>query len=94
MEEPKIAITNLNINAENIEFLQKGPTIKITPANRGDGLSYILFKTSQEVYDLLYSEYGLVTINVIGTFVRNDWSNSPQIIIEDFEVVSKKDYYF
>lgn len=94
MEEPKIVIENLHINASNIEFLTKGPTIKITPTNRDDGLSYILFKTSEEVYNLLYSEYGLTTINLVGTCARNEWSNTPQIIIEDFEVVSKKDFYF
>lgn len=94
MEEPKILIENLNINADNIELLAKGPTIKITPADRGDGLSYIMFKTSEEVYNQLYTPYGLVTINVIGTFVRNDWSNTPQVIIEDFEIVKKQDFYF
>lgn len=94
MEEPKIAIENLHINASNIELLAKGPTIKITPVDREDGLSYILFKTSEDVYNALYSAYGLTTINVIGTCARNDWSNTPQIIIEDFEIVSKKDFYF
>ena len=94
MEEPKVLIENLNINAENIELLAKGPTIKITPANREDGLSYILFKTSEEVYNQLYTQYGLTTINVIGTCARNDWSNTPQIIIEDFEIVRKQDFYF
>ena len=94
MEEPKIAIENLHINASNIELLAKGPTIKITPTDREDGLSYILFKTSEDVYNLLYSEYGLTTINVVGTCARNDWSNTPQIIIEDFEIVSKKEFYF
>ena len=94
MEEPKIVIRNLHINASNIELLAKGPTIKITPTGRDDGLSYILFKTSEEVYNLLYSEYGLTTIDLVGTCARNDWSNTPQIIIEDFEVVDKKEFYF
>ena len=94
MEEPKIAIENLNINASNIELLAKGPTIKITPTDREDGLSYILFKTSEEVFNSLYTEYGLTTINLVGTCVRNGWSNTPQIIIEDFEIVKKQEYYF
>ena len=94
MEEPRIAIENLNINSSNIELLAKGPTIKITPVDREDGLSYILFKTSEEVFNSLYTEYGLTTINVIGTCARNDWSNTPQIIIEDFEIVKKQEYYF
>lgn len=94
MEEPKVAIENLRINANNIELLAKGPTIKITPANREDGLSYILFKTSEDVYNTLYSEYGLTTINVVGTCARNTWSNTPQIIIEDFEIVRKQEFYF
>lgn len=92
IEEPVIAIRNLHINASMLDFL-KGTTIKITP-NRNDGLSYMLFKTDEMVYDALYSEYGLITINLVGTCARNDYNNQPQIIIKDFEIVKKQAYYF
>ena len=93
VEEPLVLIKNLHVNASNLDFL-KGTTIKITPQNRIDGLSYILFKTDESVYETLYSEHGVVTIDVVGKCSRNDWNMSPQIIIEDFEIVKRQAYYF
>lgn len=88
VEEPLIAVKNLKINASNLDFL-KGTTIKIIPTGRNDNLSYIMFKVDESIYDLLYSEYGLVTINLVGTCARNSYDGQPQIIIKDFEVVNK-----
>lgn len=93
MEEPLVAIKNLQINGGNLT-LMKGPTIKITPANREDGLEYIMFKTTEDVYQALYSEYGIITIDLVGTCARNDYTGRPQIVIKDFEIVKKQDYYF
>ena len=93
VEEPLVLIKNLHVNASNLDFL-KGTTIKITPQNRIDGLSYILFKTDESVYETLYSEHGVVTVDVVGKCSRNDWNMSPQIIIEDFEIVKRQAYYF
>ena len=71
----------------------KKPTLKIILP--GD-LSLIKFGSSQEEYDSLYSETGCVTINVVGTCNLNEWNGkfSPQIIIEDYEILSKSNYYF
>ena len=73
VEEPLIMIKNLHVHSSNID-LMKGSTIKITPANRNDNLSYILFKSNEDIYNNLYSEYGLITINLVGTCARNDWN--------------------
>lgn len=71
----------------------KSPTIKITLP---DGLTLIKFRSSREEYDNLYSESGCVSINIVGTCNFNVWNGiiSPQIYIEDYEIVSKSAYYF
>jgi single-stranded DNA-specific DHH superfamily exonuclease len=92
VEEPKIFVKNLKVNASNIDLL-KGSTIKITPVNRDDNLSYIMFKAQEGVYDMLNTE-GVITLNVVGTCARNDYNNSPQIIIQDFEITQRQSYYF
>lgn len=71
----------------------KNPTLRITLP--GD-LTLIKFGSSQEEYDSLYSEMGCVTINVVGTCNLNEWNGKfyPQVKIEDYEIISKSDYYF
>lgn len=93
VEEPNILVRGLRIHASNIEFL-KGKAIKITPTNRDDNLSYIMFTTDETIYESLRSEYGLVTINLVGTCARNAYNGQPQIIIKDFEIIERQVYYF
>ena len=71
----------------------KSPTLKITLSN---GTSLIKFKSSQEEYEKLHSETGCVTINIVGKCERNIWNGTvtPQIIIEDYEIINKQEYYF
>ena len=95
LAEPKIAIQNLQIESSRISLLSpdKSPTLKITLSN---DLTLIKFRSSQEEYDNLYSETGCVTLNAVGTCNLNEWQGklSPQIVIEDYEIVSKSSYYF
>lgn len=92
IEEPQILVKNIKVNSSNLELL-KNNTIKIS-TNRDDNLSYILFKAEEGLYESLYSTYGLTTINIIGTCARNSYNGQPQIIIKDFEIVKKQEYYF
>ena len=92
MEEPLICVRNLPVSALNLDFL-KGTTIKISPSNM-EGLTYIMFKVDESVYNNLYTETGVVTIDLVGTCARNDWDGKPQIIMKDFEIVRKQKYYF
>ena len=95
LPEPKVAIENVQIHANKLVLMSpdKKPTLKIILP--GD-LALIKFGSSQEEYDSLYSETGCVTINVVGTCNLNEWQGnfSPQIIIEDYEILSKSNYYF
>jgi len=97
IEEPKVAVEDIHITKNNITLMSpdKSPTIKITCDN---GLSLIKFKSSKEEFESLCpdSNLGCVIINIVGTCEKNEWNGiiNPQIIIEDFEVLSKAAYYF
>ena len=96
LPEPKLAIENIYITKNNIALMgtdKNTPTLKITLSNN---ISLIKFKSSYEEYNKLCSEQGCVIINAIGICQMNEWNGvtSPQIIIEDYEIVNKSAYYF
>ena len=95
VDEPLVAIEHINVYAGNVVLMSpdKSPTLKITLPN---GTSLIKFKSSQEEYEKLRSETGCITINVVGKCERNVWNGTvtPQIIIEDYEIVGEQKYYF
>ena len=93
VEQPKIAVENLNITADNIQ-LMKGTTLKIMTSGEPD-VSFIKFKvTEQEFENLNPSAAGCVTIDVIGVCERNSYNDKPQIIIKDYKIKDRQDYYF
>lgn len=95
VEEPLIAIERVKVYKDNVRLMSadKNPTLKITLSN---GMSLIKFKSSQEEYDSFNSDMGCITINIVGKCEQNVWNGivSPQIIIEDYEIVGKTEYYF
>jgi single-stranded-DNA-specific exonuclease len=95
LEEPLVAIEHINVTKEKVQLMSrdKNPTLKITLPN---GMSLIKFGSSEAEYESLCSESGCVTINVVGTCGKNEWNGaiSPQIMIEDYEIVSTSQYYF
>lgn len=95
VEEPLFAIENIKVTKDNLVLMSpdKSPTLKITLPN---GTSLIKFKGSKEEYELLYSELGCVTINIVGKCERNVWNGkiNPQVIVEDYEIVGTNKYYF
>lgn len=95
VDEPLIAIEGINIHNGSITLMSKDkhPTLKITLPN---GMSLIKFGSSEEEYNNLYSDLGCVKINIVGKCERNIWNGmiSPQIIIEEYEVIERTQYYF
>lgn len=95
VDEPYVAIENIKVSKDNVVLMSadKNPTLKITLPN---GTSLIKFKSSQEECDKFKSELGCITINVVGRCERNMWNGSitPQIIIEDYDIISTTKYYF
>lgn len=92
VEQPFVVIENIKVTKDNLQ-LMKGTTLKIIPSADAD-ISAIKFKVSEQEYENLYSEAGCVTINVLGVCERNTWNNKPQIIIKDYEIVDRQQYYF
>jgi single-stranded-DNA-specific exonuclease len=94
MDESLIAIENLKVTKENLTLMSpdKKPTLKITLPNK---ISLIKFGSSQEEYDNLCTE-GYIELNVIGTCNANEWNGyvTPQVLIEDYEVIGQSKYNF
>lgn len=95
MDEPFIAIKNLKVTKDMLTLMSpdKKPTLKITLPNK---VSLIKFGSSQEEYDKLFSEMGYVEIDVVGRCNKNEWNGwvTPQIFIEDYDVIDKAKYIF
>lgn len=91
-EEPSVAIENVTVHAGNLHLMARN-TMKITLPN---GIDLIKFGTSNEEYENLYSDFGCVTLNIVGKPNRNEWNGkvSPQILIDSYEIVDRAAYYF
>lgn len=94
-DESSLAIENIKITNNNVTLMSKdkNPTLKISLPN---GIDLIKFKSSEEEYNKLQTELGCITINIVGKCEKNEWNGviSPQIIIEDYEIVGCQKYYF
>lgn len=95
IDEPYVIIENIKVTKDNITLMSpdKNPTLKIMLPN---GTSLIKFKSSAEELESLKSPTGCITITVVGRCERNMWNGtvSPQVIVEDYEITNKIDYYF
>lgn len=95
IDEPLIAVENVAVTNDMIGLMSrdKNPTLKIQLPN---GVTCIKFKSSEEELDNLSSELGCVSINLIGKPEVNRYFGSvtPQIIITDYEIISRQKHYF
>ena len=95
MDEPLIAVENVAVTKDMITLMarDRNPTLKIQLPN---GVTCIKFKSSEEELDSLFSENGCVTINLVGKTEVNKYFNSitPQLIIQNYEIINRQEYYF
>lgn len=92
VEEPLMVIKKLKITPQNIQLLgAKKNTWKIS---LNDNLSLIKFGITEEDFNSLIEPFGCVYIDLIGTCEINDWDNSPQINVIDYEIVNRVSYDF
>ena len=68
------------------------PTLKITLPNK---VALIKFGSSEEEYNNLLAE-GYMEMNIIGRCEANEWNGwvTPQMLIEDYEIVGQSKYNF
>lgn len=95
VSEPYIVIENINLTKDNIMLMSpdKKPTLKIKLAN---GVDLIQFGYTKEKFESIDPKDGCIKVNIVGRCEQNNWNGiiTPQIIIEDLEIVNKQQYYF
>lgn len=93
-EESFIVVKNITIPKERIFLNGKGlkTVLKLLTT---DNIELIKFKATQEEFDE-FTEKNFITISVIASCSINTWGGkqSPQLTIEDYEIVSKFDHCF
>ncbi|ATO28939.1 single-stranded-DNA-specific exonuclease RecJ [Bacillus atrophaeus] len=90
VEEPLIAITDLEIDADQIEHL--GKKNKTTVKFKHSDIEYIRFKSDENYFNQLTETNGTLVINAIGKAKANEYKGkkTPQIEIYELEVVRTK----
>ena len=95
MDEPFIAIEGITIDASMVTIYKKTDnTLKISLPN---GMSIMKFKATDEECELFQEQNtGDITLNIIGKCKRNEWNGNitPQIFIDDFELVKRRKWVF
>ena len=94
IDQPYIALQHIKIIPSMITVYQKtSNTLKITLQN---GLSLIKFKASDEECEKLQGNYGYYEMNIIGRCNKNEWNGyiTPQLFIEQYEIIDSNKYYF
>lgn len=94
--EAIIAVEDIKVHKDNLKIMgKKQDTISITLPN---GISLIKFRSSAEEIETLssISDTGCVTIKALGTCYINKFygQETPQIKIQDYEIVGRTNYYF
>ena len=92
MDEAYIAIEGIEITKEMLTMMASN-TAKISLPN---GINIIKFRMPDEEYEKLYSETGMVEIDAVCKCNLNFWNGQiyPQLILEDYNIVSKAAYVF
>lgn len=95
VEEALVVIKGIRITANNLHLMAKdrNPTLKI---DLKDNIKAIKFKSGEEEYNNLYTEQGCVVIDILCKCEINEYCGNinPQLIIQDYEIVSHRDYFF
>lgn len=93
--EAMIAVEGIAVTKDNMSLMSrdKNPTLKITLPN---GVACIKFKSSEEEFKNLFSESGCVVINIVGKCSVNKYYNmiTPQILVENYDIIKRQNYYF
>lgn len=96
LEEPFLVIENLAVTTDMLTLMSKdkNPTLKIQLPN---GVSCIKFRSNEEEFEaLMPKDLGCTIVNLVGTAQNNEWNGliTPQIKIEDYEIIGKQEFYF
>lgn len=90
VEEPLVAITELEVDVDQIEHI--GKKNKTTVKFKHGDIEYIRFKSDTEYFEKLTQSNGTLILNVVGKARVNEYKGrlTPQLEIYDLEVVHTK----
>lgn len=95
LQEPFVAIKNLKVTPEMVTIYDKrGYTIKITLNN---GISILKFRATEEDCEKFQTNNtGYIEVDIVGKCNKNEWNGfvSPQIFMQDYQIVDGSKYYF
>ena len=95
IDQPFVAIHNLKITPDMVTIYDKrGYTIKIQLENNISLLKFHATEHDCEVFQT--NNTGFIEVNLIGRCNQNEWNGyvTPQIFIQDYELVDGSKYYF
>ena len=94
IDEAMVAIESLKVSSDMVNiYVKKDKTLKITLPSR---VSIMLFHAPDDICDLLQNISGYVELNIVGTCNANVWNGwtTPQVFIENYEIVGQNKYCF
>ena len=94
IDEPFICVEHLKVTSDMVTvYNKKNNTLKITTPQ---GISLIKFKATDEECYMLQNTNGYYELNIIGRANKNEWMGNvtPQIFIEDYDIVDRSDFVF
>lgn len=95
IDEPFVAIKNLKVTPQMVTIYDKrGYTLKVQLSNN---ISLLKFHaTEQDCEKFQINNTGFIEVNIIGRCNKNEWNGniSPQIFIQDYEIIDSNKYYF
>lgn len=95
LEESLVAIKGLKVTSNMVNIYRKATnTIKISLTN---GISLMKFNADEELCEKLTSQNsGFIEMDIIGKCNQNEWNGNitPQIFIEDYNIIDSNKYYF
>ena len=95
VDEALVAVENLKVSSDMVTvYNKKDITIKISLPNN---ISLMIFKAKDsDVEKLQTNNIGYIEINVVGKCNANEWLGNvtPQIFIEQYEIIDSNKYFF
>lgn len=95
LNEALVAIDKLKVTFDMVDvYRKKTNTIKISLNN---GISIMKFNADEELCDkLTTNNTGFVELDIVGKCNQNEWMGNitPQIFIEDYNIIDSNKYYF
>ena len=95
LDEALVAVNKLKVTKDMIDIYRKTTnTIKISLNN---GVSIMKFDADEELCDkLTTNNTGYIELDIVGKCNKNEWNGNitPQIFVEDYNIIDSSKYYF